>query len=506
MNAEKDVGAAVKVGSIFNRLHNTRLILWWSVAWAIGTFALAPLVNYVTPFLNPSYANVWTPDVYWRLVMYWHGAIFIPWVVVLAVLVTSRFKLDQMAGLPGRLIRESVFVGGFFAVPIAGVAGVFDVYDSFAMGIPLWTQIFAFLIADEMAISLVVAMLVFPKGHGGYLKAGMPYYTIVAGVGGAFIAAMMGHVGGYITWFGPNPAVVNQYINSTMYPVMGYSNNTSIITFTEDVVGSHSHLMLISLMAGVVALVAIAFGYYETWGRNPKRVATVGFSVMIAALVFVTWMYVVSGVGNYQIPNFFVNGANGVAGDDMTTGTVGLGAVFVLAGLLWHSKGSMSSDGKPLYRDPLLLSVVVAWITIYLVIPVTGFYINFNENFFKFAGINFDNTFLRYHQDFGFFLLPSLVTLLLALQTFGVGARVRKYVGYLSITGTLMAFAFGETYALGAVGYTTPFVGQVYTVVPLASLFLDLAVAGGALIALGGLITALSLRKSAGGAVSRAAA
>ena len=460
----------------------------------MGTFALAPLVNYLTPFLDSSYANAWTPDVYWRLVMYWHGAIFIPWVTVLAVLVTTKFGLDRMGGTPGRLIRESVFIGGFFAIPIAGVAGIFDVYDQFAMGIPLWSQIFAFLIADEMAIALVVAMIAFPRRHGGFMKAGLPYYTIFTGVVGALTAAVMGHVGGWITWFGPSPAVVNQYINSTMYPVLGFSNSTSVVTFTEDVVGSHSHLMLIALMAGVVALVAIAFGYYESWGKNSKRVANFGFAWMIAFLLAALWVYVLSGVGNYQVPSFFVNGANGVAGDDLATGMVGLGAAFVLAGLLAHSRGSLTQEGRPLYRDPIFLSVVVAWFTIYLVIPITGFYINFNENFYQFAGISFDDVFNRFHQDFGFYLLPSLVTLLVAIQTFGVTARARKYVGYLAVSGILMAFSFGEIYTLTASAYTTPYVGQVYTVLPMADLFLDLAIFGGALIALGCVLAATSFR------------
>jgi hypothetical protein len=242
--------------------------------------------------------------------------------------------------------------------------------------------------------------------------------------------------------------------------------------------------------------VAVAFGYYENWGKNSRRVANFGFAWMIVALMGALVIYVVSGVGNYQIPSFFVNGANGVAGDDMTTGVVGLGAVFVLAGLISHSRGSLTGEGRPLYKDPLFLSVVVAWITIYLVIPVTGFYINFNENFFKFAGINFDDAFNRYHQDFGFYLLPSLVTLLITLQTFGIGARARKYVGYFTISGILMAFVFGETYTLSAASYTTPYVGQVYTVLPMASVFLDLAVLGGVLIAVGGLLAVANFRAS----------
>ena len=506
MNGEANAEPITEKRGIMYRLHNSRLVLWWSVAWAIGTFALAPLVNYVTPFLNPSYANQWTPDVYWRLVLYWHGAIFIPWIVVLSVLVTSKFHLDRMAGLPGRLVRESVFLGGFFAVPIAGIAGIFDVYDQFAAGIPLWTQIFAFLIGDEIAIALLVAMLFYPKRNGGYLRAGTPYFTVFAGVVGAFAAAMMGHVAGYISWFGPNPGFVNNYVNSTMYPVTGFSNSTSVIMFTENVVGSHSHLMLVSLMAGVVALVAIVFGYYETWGKNQKRVATFGFSVMIAALLAAMWMYVVAGVGSFQIPNFFVSGQNGVAADDLTTGMVGLGAVFVLLGLLAHSRGAVTGDGSPLFKDPLFLSVVVAWVTIYLVIPVTGFYINFNENFFQNGGAVFDDAFNRFHQDFGFYLLPSLVTLLLSLQLFGITARVKRFVGYLSIAGIAMTFVFGETYTFSAAQYTTPYVGQVYTMFPMASIFFDLAVLGGALIAAGGLFAAYYFRNTSRQADIRASA
>jgi hypothetical protein len=485
------------LGRLFRRLHSTKLILWWSIAWAIGSFALAPLVNYFTPFLNSSYSNQWTPDIYWRLVLYWHGAIFIPWVTVLAVLVSTRFHLDQMTGIAGRLVRESVFIGGFFAVPIAAVAGIFDVYDTYLFGIPLWTQIFAFLIGDEMAIALILAMAVYPRVSGtGYRTAGMPYYTVFTGVFGALAAAMMGHVGGWITWFGPSPGVFNQYINSTMYPVLGYSNSTSVIAFTQDVVGSHSHLMLIALMTGVVALVAVFFGYYGNWSKTSKRLANFGFAWMVVSLLGALWIYVVSGVGNYQIPSFFVNGVNGVAGDDLTTGMVGLGAVFVLAGLVTHARGTMTADGRPLFRDPLFLTVLISWITIYLVIPVTGFYINFNESFYQSAGINFDLVFTRFHQDFGFFVLPSLVTLVLALESFGISFRARRYLGYLMITGVLFGFVFGEAYALAGAVTAPPNVGQVFAPFSGGSVLLELAVLGGALIGSGALLAALYIRKS----------
>jgi hypothetical protein len=467
------------------RIHDSRFILWWSIAWAIGTMALAPIVNFITPLLNPSYANAWTPDVYWRLVLYWHGMIFIPWITILAVVTVMKFNLFDTRGLPGRLVRESIYIGGFLAVPIAGVAGIFDVYDRFALGIPLWAQIGAFLIGDEMALALLAALLVYPRLHGGYRKAGLPYFTVFTGVFSALVAALMGHMGGWITWFGPSPQIFNQYINSTMYPVLNYYNSTAVITFTEDVVGSHSHLMLISLMAGVVALVAIAFGY-ENWSKNTKRVAGFGFAVMIVSLLTSIWIYVVSGVGNYAIPTFFVSGANGIAGDDLVTGAVGVGAFFVLLGLLAHSRRGVSSEGRPLFKDPFFLTVIAGWLIIYLVIPITGYYIELNELFYQASGLTFDTAFTRFHQDFAFFLLPALITLILALDAYRISGKSRRYSGYLLLAGVAIAYVFGE----------------LYSMVALNGAILGAAIFGGFLIGLGGLIGAIYLarpgRKSEG--------
>jgi len=92
----------------------------WSFSCAPGLIAIFPVLNYLTPFLNLAYNNAYTPDVFWRLVLYWHGAIFVPLIVALAALMCSVFDLYQMKGFPGLLIRDSVFIGGIIAVPLAG--------------------------------------------------------------------------------------------------------------------------------------------------------------------------------------------------------------------------------------------------------------------------------------------------------------------------------------------------------------------------------------------------
>lgn len=133
--------------------------------------------------------------------------------------------------MSSRLLRESIQWSGFIAVPLAGVAGIFDVYDRFAYGIPLWLQIVAFLIGDEMAIALLVLMILYPKQSGkGYENMGLPYYTALLALFGVLIAAIEGHIAGWITWFGPWPSFVSNYINATMYPVLGFYNATAVIT------------------------------------------------------------------------------------------------------------------------------------------------------------------------------------------------------------------------------------------------------------------------------------
>ncbi|MDV3244860.1 MAG: hypothetical protein LYZ66_06805 [Nitrososphaerales archaeon] len=209
--------------------------------------------------------------------------------------------------------------------------------------------------------------------------------------------------------------------------------------------------MLIALMSGVVGLVGSSLGYYGNWSKAQRAVARFGYAVMLLALLTAIWIYVVSGASNFVVPSFFVSGPdgiNGVAGDDLITGTVGLGALFVLIGLVMHASKTSTAEGKSMLRDPLILSLVTAWVLIYLVIPATGFYINFNEAYFKGTGLSFDEAFSRYHQDFGFFLLPALVTFVLALNSVGISGAARRSAGYLLLLGEISAFVFGEAYAL----------------------------------------------------------
>jgi len=458
----------------------TRFLVWWSIVWALAIGALAPVVNYVTPLLDSDYNNMWTPDVFWRLVLYFHGA-FIPWMMVLAALALVVLGLDSSKGKLGTHLKHMVLIGGFIAAPLAAIGAIFNVYNTFAYGIPVWIQIVSIGIGGETVFFLIVSLLNYPRESSGYSHLGFPYYIVLLSAIGVLIAALMGDVSGWITWFGPWPSIFPQYINSTMYPVLGYYNSTAVVTWTEDMVGSHSHLMLPSVMAAIVALAPAVYGYAK-WEKNEKGLSTLGFLIMVAGLLGSIWIYVVSGVGNYAIPTLFQSpdGVNGIAMDDIITGIVALGSALVLIALLVHAKKTKSVDGTILLKDYLFLTLIVAWLCIYLLIPITGYYIELNQSFYHAAGAGFDAAYTRFHQDFTFFMLPALVTSILIFETFGISGKARRNVGRLYLGGVIITFVFGV----------------VYTLFTLDMVSLSIAALGGLMIGIGALYGAEFVRKS----------
>lgn len=450
------------------------------MAWAVGLMAIAPVVNTVTPFLNDSYNSHWTPDILYRLNMYWHGGLFLPWVIVLLAVIYSRVGLDRLGGFLGKLLRVFLFGFGILAAPLAGIGGMFNVTDKFAFGIPHLLEYPAFAVLDLISITLIISLLLYPRFSGrGYKSMGIPYYVLLLCVIGAFIAAMLGYVAAYITVSGPSPPIFAHYINSTMYPVLGYYNSTSVVTFAQDAVTSHSHAMLPIIMAGIVVLVAMSYGH-SRWSRAEKAASTTGFLIMAGAIFGTLWVYLASGVGNYTIPTLFASGPNGIAEDDIITGLVGAGALFVLAALLSFSRRTRTEGGTILARDPLFLSTIASWVLIYLVIPVNGFYIELHESYYGAAGAAFDAAYTRFHQDFAFFALPALVTTVLVLELYNMPSRARKIVGYLYLSGQVLAYVAGETYS-------------IFTLNPVA---LALAVFGGAVMMAGVVVGLRYIRKA----------
>jgi len=385
-----------------------------------------------------------------------------------------------MKGKLGTHLKHMVLIGGFIAAPCAALGAIFNVYNTFAFGIPVWTQIVSIGIGGETVFFLILSLLIYPKESSrGFRNVGFPFYIVVLSAICILLAALMGDVSGWITWFGPWPSIFPQYINSTMYPVLGFYNSTAVVTWTEDMVTSHSHLMLPSVMAAIVALTPAVYGYAK-WEKREKALSTIGFVIMVVGLVGSMWIYMVSGVGNYVIPTLFQSGPNGLAMDDLMTGIVGLGAALVLVALFSYARKGRTADGTILVKDYLFLSIIAAWLFIYLLIPVTGYYIEFNQSFYMTAGLGFDAAFTRFHQDFTFFMLPALVTSILIFDVFGISGKTRRTVGLLYLVGASITFVFGWVYAM----------------VTLDMVFLYISAFGGLLIGLGALIGVEYVRKS----------
>jgi len=173
---------------------------------------------------------------------------------------------------------------------------------------------------------------------------------------------------------------------------------------------------------------------------------------MAVAMLVAAVIYIISGVGNYSIPTLFSSGPsdiNGLAMDDAITGIIGWGALLVMIALIWQARG------KGMLRDPLFISLITGWILIYLTIPVTGYWIEFHESFYGVAGalpnapgVAFDFPYTRFHQDFGFFLLPALITAILTFEIYGISGKERALTGYLFIFGEIISFVAGELYSL----------------------------------------------------------
>ena len=158
-----------------NEFFTTKFVIWWSIIWALVIGFLAPIVNNFTPLLDADYNNAWTPDIFWRLVLYYHGA-FIPWMIALAALALVVLGLDSLKGKLGTHLKHMVLIGGFFAAPLAAVGAIFNVYNTFAYGIPVWTQVVSIGIGGETVFFLIVALLNYLKtSPEGYRHIGLPH-------------------------------------------------------------------------------------------------------------------------------------------------------------------------------------------------------------------------------------------------------------------------------------------------------------------------------------------
>ena len=413
-------------------------VIGWLVVFSLGSVLIS------NPFQSETSASA-TP-IFWH-VLYLHG-MQIGMVGLLALLTCSVLGLRSMH------TRMWIVGGVLFATVVAAIGGIWDRQIPGAE-VPMWVQIFGFFALDEILIVLLAGML--GEWRAGSAKArSLPYVAAFLATVSMLVAALMGHLAGWILEFGNFPTVIGSYAG-----LIG----VKLDDFSANLIGSHSHEMVVGVMALTVSIAAAQFGYASLAGPA-RRVAQVGLAMVGVGALAMTVMYLAMGFTAWGPPTLFTSadGANGIAGDDIVTGVfVMLGGLLVLLPVVFGSARARAVAGHP-----VRIASAWSWLISFATVAVAGYAIELNTSYFgagdpKAAGAANDAVFTWLHQDIGLFLMPALVLVMLAVERL-VAPRHRDLIGWATIAGTTVTFLGGMVFvfvnpALHGPGYDISTVG-----------------------------------------------
>jgi hypothetical protein len=422
-------------------LTHRRLLLfvigWLALFAVIGVFVSNPFQSETSAAATPDYAKV----------MFLHG-LLIGMVGLLALLTCQVLALHSMH------VRIWVTGGVVVATILAAMGGIWDKTIP-GSEVPMWTQILGFFALDEILIVLLYGLI--REWRTARTARTLPYVSAMLAAGSMFLAAIMGHLAGWIMEFGNFPKVIGQYAN--------FARIGTAADFASALVGSHSHEMAMGVMALTIILVAQQFGYAALTGV-PRVLSQVGLALVAVGTIVMTLMYVASAFSTWAPPTWFISGpggANGIASDDIITGmlVMGGGLLIVAALLLGRTH---------LFGQPTRLAAIWAWVLSFATVVVAGYAIEMNEAYFgqgdpKAAGAAKDAVFTWLHQDIGLFLLPAIALVMLAAERLVDHAHPGR-IGWTTIVGTTVAFVGGMVYvfvdpARHGTGYAITTIGLV---------------------------------------------
>ncbi len=413
-------------------------VIGWLVVFSLGSVLIS------NPFQSETSASA-TP-IFWH-VLYLHG-MQIGMVGLLALLTCSVLGLRSMH------TRMWIVGGVLFATVVAAVGGIWDRQIPGAE-VPMWVQIFGFFALDEILIVLLAGML--GEWRSGSAKARtLPHIAAFLATISMFVAALMGHLAGWILEFGNFPTVIGAYAGMV---------GVKLDDFSANLIGSHSHEMVIGVMALTVSIAAAQFGYASLTGPA-RRVAQVGLVMVGVGALAMTVMYLAMGFTAWGPPTLFTSadGTNGIAGDDIVTGVfVMLGGLLVLLPVVFGSTRARAVAGHP-----VRIASAWSWVLSFVTVAVAGYAIELNTSYFGAGdpaapGAANDAVYTWLHQDIGLFLLPALVLVMLAVERL-VAPRHRDAIGWATIAGTTVTFLGGMVFvfvnpALHGPGYDISTVG-----------------------------------------------
>lgn len=301
-----------------------------------------------------------------------------------------------------------------------------------------------------------------------FRKMDSAYWLVLTATIVTFIAGIMGFIALWI-----NPFHVFIAAPSFLNGYEAWLGGAA--AFFADLIGSHSHVIGISVIVGVVAVVAKRFNVLGLRGLK-RSVAKFGMWISIIGLIIMTIMFLFEAFGGFAPPLLFASNpggkislvsftaANGMAADDTTMLLASLGAMIMIIPLMLTKM-----NGKPAWKDPIRMSILATWIIAYIATPLEGFYIEFHEAVLSGAPVDvvFGNL-----QYFALFAITMVALAFIAVDFFQNDRRARKLVSGLGIIVTVFALISGFIYAFlypgtlnseGNIAGTTPW-GIVFSV------------------------------------------
>lgn len=419
----------------------TLFVMGWLVLFALlSVFISNPFQSEVNASATPDYAKV----------MFLHG-------LLIGMCGLMALLTCQVMRLRSKHVRLWIAGGVVVATVLAAVGGIWDKTIP-GSEVPMWTQIFGFFALDEILLLLVIG-LIGEWRRGSPIARTLPFVAAILASASMFIAALMGHLAGWIMEFGNFPALIGDFSRFAGY--------AKLDDFTSALVGSHSHQMAIGVMALTIALVTQQFGQ-GIRTRASRILANTGVGMVILGIVGMTAMYVVSALANWSPPPVFESGPSGIASDDIVTGILVMGGgVLVLVAFLL---------GGTLIHRPTRLAAAWSWVLSFATVVVAGYAIEMNEGFFgagdqSVAGAANDAIFTWLHQDIGLFLLPAIVLVMLAAELLVDHSKRLSWIGLSTIAGITVVFGGGLIYV-----FVTPSLfGPGYYISTLGLLIVGLA-------------------------------
>lgn len=405
---------------------------WWTNRRAL-LFLMAWLALYAAlslyvaiPYFNERSAS---QDIIWRNVMFLHGFL-IGLVGVLALMTVEIFECCSSH------VKTWIVGGALIATVLASAGGLFDHNPSNAFA--LWTQIAGFFALDEMLIVLIWGFWIDYHLNRPPSRT-LPFWVAWLGSFSMLLAALMGHLAGWLLEFPRLPWGWPQ----------DYAHwaGMNLSTWTGYLVTSHSHEMVVAVIGTLVAALVWQWGYGALKPAT-RTLARVGLVMMAFGIVAMTIIYVAGGFTTLQPPTLFTfgpGGVNGIAGDDLVTGIfVMLGGLITLSALLFQH----AQDGS---RRLLHWAQIWAYSVTIVTVVVAGYAIELNEQYFgagnpKAPGAQADSIFTFWHQDFAFFMIPAIILVLVIAERYLPRSQDRNFLGRGLIVGTTLAFLGGLLY------------------------------------------------------------